>query len=57
MPNSYSNIIFGGKCIYVVDELVGWLVRLLVDTPRLDHHVVTDARTNVNRLSCQLLQT
>lgn len=37
MPDSYSNIIYGGKCIYVVDELVGWLVRLLMDTPRLDH--------------------
>lgn len=37
MPDSYSNIIFGGKCIYVVDELVGWLVWLLMDTPRLDH--------------------
>lgn len=28
---------FGGKCVYVVDELVGWLVRRLMDTPRLDH--------------------
>lgn len=43
---------FGGKCVDVVDELVGCCHGLITSID----HVARDAHIDVNRLSCQLLQ-